>query len=88
MKNGAEVTVPIEQVKKGCVASAGIDYIELGKQAGKLAAKVLTGEAVCQDMPYETVTEYSIYVNNEALAAMNIELPADVAEKALDASAE
>ncbi|PWM14254.1 MAG: ABC transporter substrate-binding protein [Clostridia bacterium] len=78
----------IEQVKKGCVASAGIDYIELGKQAGKLAAKVLTGEAVCQDMPYETVTEYSIYVNNEALAAMNIELPADVAEKALDASAE
>ena len=28
----------IEQVKIGCVASAGIDYIELGKQAGRLAA--------------------------------------------------
>ena len=37
----------IEQVKIGCVASAGIDYIELGKQAGRLAAKVLKCEATC-----------------------------------------
>ena len=78
----------IEQVKKGCVASAGIDYIELGKQAGKLAAKVLTGEATCEELPYETISEYGIYVNYEALALMNIELPTDVAEKAIDANAE
>ena len=78
----------IEQVKKGCVASAGIDYIELGKQTGRLAAKVLKGEATCEELPYETVTEYSIYVNNDALAEMNIELPSAVADKALDANAE
>lgn len=78
----------IEQVKKGCVASAGIDYIELGKQTGRMAAKVLTGEATCEELPYETVTEYSIYVNNDALAEMNIELPAAIADKALDANAE
>lgn len=78
----------IEQVKKGCVASAGIDYIELGKQTGRLAAKVLTGEATCEELPYETVTEYSIYVNNDALAEMNIELPTAIADKALDANAE
>lgn len=78
----------IEQVKKGCVASAGIDYIELGKQTGRMAAKILTGEATCEELPYETVTEYSIYVNNDALAEMNIELPAAIADKALDANAE
>lgn len=78
----------IEQVKKGCVASAGIDYIELGKQTGRLAAKVLTGQATCEELPYETVTEYGIYVNNTALAEMSIELPAAVADKAIDALAE
>ena len=34
----------IEQVKKGCVASAGIDYVELGKMAGKHAAANFKGE--------------------------------------------
>ena len=78
----------IEQVKIGCVASAGIDYIELGKQAGRLAAKVLKGEATCEELPYETVTEYGIYINSEALAAMSIELPSDIADKAIEANAE
>lgn len=77
----------VEQVKKGCVASAGIDYIELGKQAGRLAAKVLTGEASCEELPYETVTEYGIYVNYSALEDMGIELPAEFADKAVDANA-
>ena len=27
------------------MASAGIDYVELGKMAGKLAAQILKGEA-------------------------------------------
>lgn len=31
----------IEQVKIGCLAAEGIDYIALGKQTGKMAAKVL-----------------------------------------------
>ncbi len=78
----------IEQVKKGCVASAGIDYIELGKQAGRMAAKILKGEATCEELPYETVTEYGIYINSEALALLKIEVPADVAEKAVEANAE
>lgn len=88
-----EVGIPvygseIEQVKIGCVASAGIDYIQLGKQAGRLAAKVLKGEASCEELPYETIGEYSIYVNSEALTSMNIKLPADVSEKAIEANAE
>ena len=78
----------VEQVKLGCVASAGIDYFELGRQTGAMAAKVLTGEASAYDMDYETISEYGIYVNYDALTAKGIELPADVAEKAIDALAE
>ena len=76
----------VEQVKLGCVAAAGIDYIQLGKQTGQMAAKVLRGEAACQDLPYETISEYGIYVNSEALDAMGIVLPDAVAQKAVESS--
>ena len=33
----------IEQVKLGCVAAEGLDYIALGRQTGLMAAKVLRG---------------------------------------------
>ena len=74
----------IEQVKKGCVASAGIDYVELGKMAGKLAAQILKGEAKASDIPYETVTEYSTYINSDAASAMEITVPSDLAAKAIE----
>ncbi|MBQ3073039.1 MAG: ABC transporter substrate-binding protein, partial [Oscillospiraceae bacterium] len=48
----------IEQVKIGCVAAAGIDYIALGRQTGAMAAKVLRGEATVDEIPYETISEY------------------------------
>lgn len=76
----------IEQVKLGCVAAAGIDYFALGQQTGAMAAKILTGEASAYNMDYETITEYGIYVNSAALATFSIELPADIAEKAIESS--
>jgi len=75
----------VEQVKKGCVASAGIDYVKLGQQAGAMAAKVLKGEKTCAEMPYETVSEYGIYINSEALTQMSITVPQEVAAKAVEA---
>ena len=76
----------VEQVKLGCVASAGIDYVQLGIQTGTMAAKVLTGQAKCQDLPYETIAEYGIYINSAALEAMSIAVPDAVAQKAIEAS--
>ena len=85
-----EVGIPIygsevEQVVLGCVASAGIDYFELGRQTGQMAAKILKGEAKASDMPYETITEYGIYVNSEALDNFGISLPDDIAQRAVEA---
>lgn len=74
----------VEQVKSGCVAAAGIDYIALGRQTGAMAARILKGEATASDIPYETISEYGIYINSEALGAMNLTLPADIADKAIE----
>lgn len=74
----------IEQVKLGCVAGAGLDYVKLGIQTGLMAAKVLTGEAACQDIPYEIIENYDLYVNGEALDIMGIAIPADLASSAND----
>ena len=76
----------VEQVKIGCVAAAGIDYIKLGAQTGVMAAKILAGEATCETIPYETISEYGIYVNSDALNAMGIKVPADIAEKAIESN--
>ena len=78
----------IEQVKLGCVASEGLDYIALGKQTGAMAAKVLKGEAACQDLPYEVISESSLYVNYEAMEALGLTLPEDMAARAIDVNAE
>ena len=72
----------VEQVKLGCVGGAGLDYIQLGIQTGLMAAQILTGEATCEDLPYETIENYGLYVNSNALAAMGLTLPEDVAQNA------
>ena len=76
----------VEQVKLGCAAAAGIDYYKLGIQTGQIAAQVLTGEKTCDDIPFETISEYGIYINSDTLNAMGITLPADVSQKAVEAS--
>ena len=78
----------VEQVKMGCVASAGIDYIALGRQTGEMAAKILKGEATASEMDYETITEYGIYINSDALAAMGITVPQEIADRAIESTAE
>ena len=72
----------IEQMELGCVAGAGLDYVQLGIQTGKMAAQILTGEATCEDLPYETIENYGLYVNSNALAAMGLTLPEDGAQNA------
>lgn len=72
----------IEQVKLGCVAGAGLDYVQLGIQTGKMAARVLTGEATCADMPYEVIENYGLYINSKAIAEMGLTLPDDIASQA------
>ena len=53
----------VEQVKNGCIASMGLEYVELGKQTGRMAAKILKGEMKASDMEYEIIENSSLYIN-------------------------
>ncbi len=70
-----------EQVTNGCVASAGIDYVDLGRKAGAIAAKVLNGTDI-STIPYETMTESKVTINKKAAEKINLEIPASVTERA------
>jgi len=64
----------VEQVKAGCLASMGLEYYELGKQTGAMAAKVLKGEAQASEINFETISQASLYINNQVAADLGITL--------------
>lgn len=70
-----------EQVKNGCIASAGLDYVALGVQAGNMAAKVLKGEDISK-MPFETIKESKLTVNESVASELGIEIPEEISGKA------
>ncbi|WP_026661075.1 ABC transporter substrate-binding protein [Butyrivibrio sp. AC2005] len=67
----------VEQVKVGCVAAMGLDYIQLGIQTGEMAAKVLKGEKEASEMPFEVINEPSLYVNTKAAEEIGLTLDDD-----------
>lgn len=78
-----EAKIPVygseqEQVKIGCLGGAGLNYYELGRQTGAMAAKILRGEATAADLPFETITEYGLFLNETAAAELGITVPADI----------
>ena len=64
----------IEQVKLGCLASEGIEYVALGRQTGAMAARLLKGEQTVEEMPFELITQSYLYLNEEVADKLNIEL--------------
>ncbi len=72
----------IEQVKMGCLGSEGIEYISLGKQTGKMAAKILRGEAKASEMAYEIIEEPNLYLNSKVAEDLGIDIPKDLLDRA------
>lgn len=81
--NGANIPVfgsEIEQVKNGCVASVSIDYVSLGEETGKIAAKILKGEAKASDTKVYTVNEGKPVYNETVLKKFGMTLPSDYSD--------
>lgn len=75
--NAAKIPVfgsEVEQVKNGCLAAVGIEYTDLGVQTGKMAAKVLKGEAKASQMNFELISECGLYVNKAVATELGITL--------------
>ena len=64
----------IEQVKNGCIASEGVEYIALGKETGKMAAQVLQG-AFAGDIPFYASEGGDMCYNPAVAAALGIAIP-------------
>lgn len=74
----------IEQVKNGCLASVGLDYVELGRQTGRMAAKVLKGEAKASEMSFEIIEGGAFYGNSKVAENLGIALPKDLVSGAAE----
>ena len=72
----------IEQVKIGCLAAMGLDYIDLGKQTGKMAAAVLKGEKKASEMGFEVIEEAAFYGNEKVAENLGITFPEDLTSSA------
>lgn len=66
-------------VASGGFATLGINYYDLGYQAGVMAVKVLNGEDISK-MPVETSTDYVYSINKDVAEALGIAIPEELTQ--------
>lgn len=69
----------VEQVRDGCLASVSIDFVSLGEETGKMAAKVLDGAAKPSETPVYVVDFGKPVYNKQTLNNLGLSLPAEYA---------
>lgn len=75
---GVPIVAGEEGICKGCgIATLSIDYYELGKTTGAMAAKILTGEANVSEMPIEYYQNPVKKYDAARCEALGITVPAD-----------
>ena len=73
---GVPIIAGEEGICKGCgIATLSIDYYELGVTTGKMAVKILTGEANVSEMPIEYYQNPVKKFNADLCEALNITVP-------------
>ena len=60
----------------------GIDYYEMGKEAGKIAVEILKNGKKPSEISFKKMNLNDIVINNKTLAAIGISLPEDIKSKA------
>ena len=69
-------------VKGGALITQGIDYYEMGKEAGKIAVEILKNGKKPSDISFKKMDLNDIVINNKTLTAIGISLPEDIILKA------
>lgn len=80
--NAAKIPVygsEIEQVKKGCLASASIDYVALGERTGQIAVDILSGKDA-KTYPAVTVTDSFLVINPDTASKLGITISESLAD--------
>jgi putative ABC transport system substrate-binding protein len=90
IKIGQETKTPVftgetRGVDRGAAASVGLDYIEVGRLAGHMAAEVLGGKTPGQIdsiIAYEKLPTFNVVVNKGSAEMMGIKIPDAVLSRA------
>lgn len=64
--------------REGATAAIAIDYYELGKIAGNMAADILEGKAKPQDMAIQFQKNFKTLFNETSVKNLDLKIPADV----------
>lgn len=86
LKKATDKKIPIvgsieEQVVGGALATATIDYEQLGYQTGQMAVRILNGEDV-SSMPIETLKNTETIINRKTADLLGIKIDEDLLENA------
>ncbi len=88
VKVGNEAQIPLiasdtDSVKRGAIAAMGVDYYDMGKQAGRLVVRVLKGENPA-NIPSETSDKLHLYLNEAAAQKQGVQLPESLLSSAVE----
>lgn len=76
------ITSDGDSIARGAVATYAFNYYDMGLQTGRMAVKVLLGEATPADLPVETSEDLILYLNLDAAARMGVTIPQDLIDEA------
>ena len=73
---GVPIVAGEEGICKGCgVATLSISYYDLGVATGKMAVKILTGEADISEMPIEYAPQFTKKYNPDLASSLGVTIP-------------
>jgi len=86
IKVGLDNRIPVyagdvDAVKRGAIAAIGVDYYNLGRQAGNIVVRILAG-ADPGKIAVAGVEETNLYVNPGTAAKIGVTIPEDVISQA------
>lgn len=78
-------TMPIyaadpQSVERGCLAAAAYGQYEIGREAGKVLIKVLSGQAP-ESIPVQTLTNVELTLNQQTANKLKIKFPQELLKK-------
>lgn len=76
--------ITADQMDHGCIAGYAVDYVQVGIDAGEMAAKILKGEAKASEISYKQENTYSLYLNTKTARRRDIEIPDELTQAAAE----
>lgn len=88
VKTGNDAGIPLiatdtESVRLGAVAALGVNYHDLGVQAGGMVVKILKGTKP-GDMPQQAVAKPKLFVNETVARKMHLTLPSTIVKPGVE----